>query len=1027
MTREAVLDLLSDNLIDVTFLKEADILFGKHTYNKSTLGTYFIDYSDKDFDFDFDLRDYQEKFISSEYYKIPGHFQWNYYLIFIRSVYNEEEKLRIEKDDIYTRKFVFSPNEIKKYFEYQKSNKTVDADIINVWKEKLKTVDLDEVYSESPYTQAVPRYLANEVIKDLETEPQSFGMNQTLTIKKISHIALKENYRKYPIQRDFELGKVNLIKGVNGSGKTSFLESIELIIAGKSNRDPNFAEDDNCIEANYNNNSLSLDSYSPGNNTKYRERDIAWYSSGYKTGNELFRAFNKYNFYDSDAAYNLSYNSNVDSLSKYLSSIALGSEFNRIQNRLQGFNERLTKENINKKRIIEEEGRRKDNARLTLESIKTSSNPEENFKSYISYATEIIWLKELPKELNDSYSVFEENYQTAQSYINSINQLLDTIKLRNLESWKQNLIKTEKALKACNKNRIKIESIENAIKEKGEINIISNSKLQILESANKFFKDSSSFNLWNLNERINTLSVAVKKAARVIEYSEKITDQSTLQNEIIFSIYKEGLLVKNQELRDKQTQLKRQIENLKINLDKLQGIVSEIKKYGKQYINLNIDANICPLCQTTYTSDELSTRISQIANDIIENVAIDELNIKLLQTEEELSKLGSNTKDIESIEMAISNIYNEPEYSQLSLNEINKIINTTKEKSITDRTEYLQLLQLKQELEDKGFSEDDFNHVKEKLEANFTDIKLIATDKSLFEERFAEVKGDLSNLLLTLKKDRESILELDEEQKKIVHEISPSIDYLEFESHLNYRIELLKKGIDYFKELKKFINWPENQDISDLDQKINKLYKLHEDTKKAISDQKELLLATQIISEADKRIFSLKPECERLEIGLKVINDILVNYNETTVLGNFLESNENEIQEIFENIHTPREFTKILFNSTSNTVLLKRRADNIEVPIFKISTGQRSALALSIFIALNKKLKYGPNLMLFDDPVTYTDDLNVLSFLDYLREIVIHEDRQLFFATANQKLAGLFEKKFAFLGETDFKVFPFER
>ncbi|MNY81631.1 hypothetical protein D3C86_2232880 [compost metagenome] len=59
----------------------------------------------------------------------------------------------------------------------------------------------------------------------------------------------------------------------------------------------------------------------------------------------------------------------------------------------------------------------------------------------------------------------------------------------------------------------------------------------------------------------------------------------------------------------------------------------------------------------------------------------------------------------------------------------------------------------------------------------------------------------------------------------------------------------------------------------------------------------------------------------------------------------------------------------------------------------------------------------GPKIILFDDPLTYVDDLNILSFLDYLRQLVVQENRQLFFATANQKLAGLFEKKFAFLGE----------
>lgn len=144
-------------------------------------------------------------------------------------------------------------------------------------------------------------------------------------------------------------------------------------------------------------------------------------------------------------------------------------------------------------------------------------------------------------------------------------------------------------------------------------------------------------------------------------------------------------------------------------------------------------------------------------------------------------------------------------------------------------------------------------------------------------------------------------------------------------------------------------------------------------------------------------------------------------------MGDFIEKNKKEIQEIFQNIHSPKEFAQITFSESQNSVLLKRRVDGTEVPINKISAGQRSALALSIFLALNKKLKNGPKLILFDEPVTYTDDLNILAFLDYLREMIIRENRQVVFATANQKLAGLFEKKFAFLGAENFRKFHFER
>lgn len=61
------------------------------------------------------------------------------------------------------------------------------------------------------------------------------------------------------------------------------------------------------------------------------------------------------------------------------------------------------------------------------------------------------------------------------------------------------------------------------------------------------------------------------------------------------------------------------------------------------------------------------------------------------------------------------------------------------------------------------------------------------------------------------------------------------------------------------------------------------------------------------------------------------------------------------------------------------------------------------------------------------DPIAHVDDLNSLSFLDYLREVVLTGKRQVFFATANDKLAALFERKFDFLGAEGFCRFNLQR
>jgi chromosome segregation protein len=72
------------------------------------------------------------------------------------------------------------------------------------------------------------------------------------------------------------------------------------------------------------------------------------------------------------------------------------------------------------------------------------------------------------------------------------------------------------------------------------------------------------------------------------------------------------------------------------------------------------------------------------------------------------------------------------------------------------------------------------------------------------------------------------------------------------------------------------------------------------------------------------------------------------------------------------------------------------------------------------------QISKAPPVMLIDDPIAHIDDLNALSFLDYLREIANSGRRQIFFATANDKIATLFERKFDFMGR-DFKRIDLHR
>lgn len=113
-------------------------------------------------------------------------------------------------------------------------------------------------------------------------------------------------------------------------------------------------------------------------------------------------------------------------------------------------------------------------------------------------------------------------------------------------------------------------------------------------------------------------------------------------------------------------------------------------------------------------------------------------------------------------------------------------------------------------------------------------------------------------------------------------------------------------------------------------------------------------------------------------------------------------------------IHTTNEYEYVGNEET----ILQTAATHSKRNLDQISTGQRAAFALSVFLAMNRSAKSAPPALLIDDPVAHIDDLNALSFLDYLIDLVINTNRQIFFATADSRIAALFSRKFSFLGES---------
>lgn len=176
------------------------------------------------------------------------------------------------------------------------------------------------------------------------------------------------------------------------------------------------------------------------------------------------------------------------------------------------------------------------------------------------------------------------------------------------------------------------------------------------------------------------------------------------------------------------------------------------------------------------------------------------------------------------------------------------------------------------------------------------------------------------------------------------------------------------------------------------------------------------------IEQISGRLTRIAISLERLADAQRVVDDIIENQSLDNASAVIVAAVHNVADSIFGRIHAPNEYSV----TADPEAPLMRRENHSSIRLNQVSTGQRSAYALSMFLAMNAQIKAGPKVILLDDPISHIDDLNALSFLDYLRNLVIDSDRQVFFATADDKIAGIFAHKFGFLDD-EFRIVELSR
>lgn len=991
-----------------------DNLFkAKYLVKDKTAGIYFLNFEKETTEDSFD--ELQYKYLADEFYNQEETLQWNIYLLFVNSNMSDELKIKILKDDKYARKLIFTDAEFTDYFNLERSDQTELPDVVSEWKGELNKVGLQELYSTASIPSIVRNFLSDTATVEIRRVDKP--LNHIPIIDNINSISLKESYRRFPKgkeNRDFNFGSVNLFTGSNGVGKTSVLESIELILTGETQRNKGKSENPNSITAVLNDN--ISDEYTH-NTKKYKDRGIKWYNRREnEQGNQTYKSFNRFNFFNTDAAQQFSNANEWENVNESLKEIVLGEEYTTIKGKIGKVYENLRSELKKTSEVLEFKNNAFQRNSKRIDELKIDKNFEElkdNIKSNIS-------------NLRYKNAIDESNYSLSTLFINEINNELEFILnnkwLINYDAFIQikDQLKTRISL-VSEKKKLYNDNINNSNKFISDR--IKNEN--VLEKANRFLKYIEIGNIKSIEEVelnieknnislqiINTLKDLINAQLDIYNLKEEKKSLTT-----IITKKEESSSIK----RNLYNTLKNEIDTLQNSFNQSQKLINQLRNLGKEILNHNShNHNNCPLCEQQISKDLLLSKLeNEFSNDSIKNL-INEKNKKIIDLLKEINLIETEINNLKHYQSVISKSIIGNENS--SLETINKSIETTLRKE----EEVLAL---------KEMNDNILSRIND-IQGNTLEYNNIKSELSLiYPEKEIHIKLILEKIINELNsKIRLSFIEIDRlksENIGIIENLNNGLnlkDYTEKFEKIEEIVtsnETLIDSLNFsFDKIKQYIEIDTDEKIIDISKKINLLKENLNSLIQLENNQNEI---KKLLSENTELGNSL-PKEEALKKRLnKAVNALkkLNNNGENSILQSFFDTNLDEIKDIFKTIHSPQEFTNIKFEDKK--LVLFKEDDDAAYQISQISTGQRGALVLSIFISLNRKLEDGPKILIFDDPVTFIDDFNVLSFLDFLRYFIVKEKKQIFFATANKKFASLFKKKFEFLGENEFKEFHLER
>ncbi|WP_129724461.1 LuxR C-terminal-related transcriptional regulator [Xylanivirga thermophila] len=797
--------------------EECDVVIANYAYEKKLVSKYifiYLNYSQyKKYIVDKEQykKSIEERYLEPIFFDLVGDLSWNLYLVCVlpsedyRKI-SSEELVEFEKNEKYARKLVIS----ELYF-----SKLIPVGKVIIEDSIREIIDpIDEWYKELNKNGMVfcfDAYSKYKIIDFLEDKNVENGNsldltlnnneeNKTQTSCKIEQLKMTEQFRPHCFGLNTELGfgDVNLLFGANGSGKTSILEAIELVMTGEIRKN-NTGDIDNDIYYNDLKSEITLQMegneimHIPNNARERKLRESRFYQNrqGTRQKERLNKAFHQYNYYSFEDTFSFCFLGEQPNYSEEFSKIIYGESTKTIEKNWLNYKEKFEQE----KASIEKEIKCIVDEVKLLEKIDSSSiqirlEPLYNLLSEVKLCFDRVedetnlysvsnWLLQLNTKLT-KIKMLLENFLSESGEIESIKDINDNLDrvAKDRSSLEEKVALVEKNINNIDGFISKLfDDLQQVISDDSSVSeVIEDIKKQI-NIFNSYILGIKDIEKCNLFLELENKKVNLKQKINVLNYfkdtwghmaNEQITDKSLGDIETL-------ILEKSK----KKCKLEKEFKNIcdkiiteESKKDSIDNIIIQVKALGMRYFKERNNGTKCPLCDTDFFTKE------KFLEAIDKEIEIDDSYYRKLFEEK-----GVIEKDLSEINIEIEYYATQQRYINMlheALNFINdnnllefdtllnNRCNDNMEQAVNEvlsllETNLQQLRNLEHNISSMELEGYDYDFIKETL--NYINSIAGTEDSKLTLETITFIKNNIEEgcnskiIVLTIHEDKEYLIE----------------------------------------------------------------------------------------------------------------------------------------------------------------------------------------------------------------------------------------------------------------------------